>query len=297
MVHRKGGYRSEVTPPSQQDVRQSRAGRARDQRFADKAAFHGINWEHYRHYQLYDMIMSATPGEMGRQAAAWSTLATAIKQTTDGVDQTIKSLLSSWRGSAAVSAGTSATALAQWAEEASDRSARIGEGLVKYTEAVETAQHRMPPPEFASAKENFAHGYDVKASGGPSTALLLKALLSDQQPNFEKQQQSYHEAVQVMKDYAAQSQQVHDTMPWLPAERPTTPNTDSTGPQLGGSGSDGGGPGSDPPTKPPGTPGVPGTPGGQGGPSDGTTPEGVTATGPGFGGVDTSTGGPGSGYG
>src|SRR5437764_580114 len=167
MGHRKGGYRSELNPPSRRDVRQDQAGRARDQRFADKAAFNGINWEHYPHYRLYDMIMSAKPGEMGRQAAAWSTLATAIKQTTDGVDGTIKSLLQTWRGSAAVNAGTSATALAQWAEEASDRSARIGEGLVKYTEAVETAQHRMPPPEFASAKENFLHGYDVKGSGGP----------------------------------------------------------------------------------------------------------------------------------
>lgn len=287
-------YRSEMfDDPNQHEDNVRR--RSRNQRFADKAAFHGINWDYYAHHELYDMIMSANVGTMGQRAQTWKQVADGIRATTDDVQRTIQRMLNSWTGAAAVTAGASITRLTQWADEANDRATRIAAGLTRYTEAVELAQHKMPPPEFAYAKDNFTQGFDVKGTGGPSTAILIAQLLSDQEPNFKKHQEAHAEAVQVMRIYASGSQEAHNSTPGLPTPPPGGP---------------GPGPLDDPgrkeppqrvpplpippdPKRPPGPgTGVTGDLDGDRIP-DGTTPEGYTTTGPGTGFV----GGPGGGSG
>ncbi|HEV2778423.1 MAG TPA: PPE domain-containing protein, partial [Actinophytocola sp.] len=215
-------YKSEVHPDPERAAR-GRRRRRKNRHQADLGVFPAINWDHYHHYELYDMIMSARPVPMGQQAVKWRKLGRAIKETTDEVKKTLDELLGTWHGTAAVRAAESSTELAQWADTASQTAKEIGAGLVKYTDAVERAQREMPPPEFATAEQRFLEGYDVKGSGGPSTAILIRQLLDDQKPNFDKQEAAKAEAVRVMQVYGTQSQDVHDTVPRF-YDAPTLPD-------------------------------------------------------------------------
>lgn len=280
---------------------QYRRRRARNRRFAGKAAFHGINWSHYDHHELYDMIMTAKPEVMRHHAEQWRALGTAIQETTDGVRATMDRLLTTWRGSASTSAKESNARLEHWAGEAATATSGIGAGLDTYSGAVETAQRAMPPPEFAYAEQDYLAGKDFKMVAGPSQAIELDRLLDDQKPNFERHQAAHSEAVRVMTTYGGQSQVVHDDMPELPPSMPTRqqPSVTTGQPELGSPE-----PSPIPPTPPPLPYPVPpntgGSPGGPGGGSDGTTTPSFVdpATGPGSGpGSEGSRTGVGPGFG
>lgn len=290
----------------QRNMAKARNKRRRNERFAVKAAFHGINWNAYTHHGLYDMIMTANPKAMGQRAQAWSELAREIERTTGEVQRSVDRLLKTWRGAAAVSAAGSNTELAGWADEMSHRTTGIAAGLVQYTEAVEEAQKRMPPPEFASAEKLLRQGYDVIATGGPSSAYLVQALVDDQKPDADKANAAKAEAVRVMQTYGTQSQQVHDEMPYFYEAPPTAngaPDSEPIGGGDGGGGDTGGGTSPRPLPAQPG-PGVLGDTDGDGIP-DSTTAESFTPGtsgpggpgGPGYGGGTGYGGLPGGGYG
>jgi hypothetical protein len=236
---------------------------ARNKRFAEKAAFHGIRWDYYSHRLLFTMIMSAQPRDMKEKADSWKSLSEAIRQTTDDVDRTMRRLLRTWRGGASDTAFTSTESLAQWAWQASETAKRIGTGLDRYTEAVMAAQHRMPPP----VSGNSFSGY---LSGGvttPNAAMMIAELIVDQKAKDEESKAAKAEAVRVMQQYGQESQQVHGTMPAFydapnqpPGPPPVIPGpSPRPDPVLGGG------------------PGVSGDVDGDG-VSDTTAPEGFTST-------------------
>jgi uncharacterized protein YukE len=308
-------YRSEVFDDPI-DHETNRRRRARNHRYADKAAFDGVHWEYYPHHELYDMIMSANPAGMGQRARTWQQLADGITTTTDDLQRTIQHLFDTWGGTAAVRAGESITKLARWADEAGDRSTRIAAGLAKYTDAVQQAQRDMPPPEFAFAETNFSNGYDVKGTGGPSTAILVQHLLDDQKPDFDKHHAAYAKAVEVMRTYGGESQVAHNMTPALDTPQSTVqPGPLEPGQPRQGTPPIPGIPDPHDPSRPgpgnggPVPSGVAGDLNGDGIP-DGTTPGGYTspgtgpgsgpgagiAVGPGAGGAaDVTRGGPGGG--
>lgn len=260
---------------------QDRRRRAANREHAEQADFHGINWDWYSHPALYDMVMKARPDQMGERAQAWAKLGNHIKDTTGEVQDVVQALLVSWRGQAAVSAASSSTRLAEWADEASHRATEVGARLVSYAEAVERAQKKMPPPEFAYSEAAFNHDDDVMTTGGPSTAVQVRQFIDDQKPDFEKARDAKAEAVRVMQAYATQAQHVHDTMPAPFDPGPSVTHPDAVVPT--------------PPPPPPPPPPLPPQPpedgrGGSGDPGnhDGTTPEGV---------IPTTSGQPGSGPG
>jgi hypothetical protein len=221
--------------------------------------FGKANWEAYQHDQLYDMIMKADVGRMTERAVQWNELAAKIEGTTSRAQAVMTQVMAAWRGQAAVSAGESNTRLMQWAGDASHRAGLIAEGMSTYTNAVERAQSHMPQPGFSTAERNFREGYTVTGTGGPSTAILLKQLLSDGMVSHEEARSRKAEAVQVMETYEAQSKDVHDTMPEMVDDAPTTTSDDgstwSPPPDGGQGGPDGsGGPGTPtPPVTPPAT--------------------------------------------
>ena len=175
--------------------------------------FGKVNWESYQHDQLYDMIHRANLNAMGNRATQWSALAANIESTTVRVQQVMERVMGAWHGQAAVSSAASSSRLMQWAGTASQTASRIAAGMASYAEAVERAQSRMPEPGFASAERNFRNGYTVVGTGGPSTAVLLKELLSDGMVSHEEARARKAEAVAVMEAYEGQSKDVHDTMP------------------------------------------------------------------------------------
>jgi len=252
--------------------------------------FGKVNWDAYQHDQLFDMIMKANLGEMSVRASQWSALAAKIESTTGEVQRVMERVMGAWRGPAAVNSAASNTRLMQWAGEASNTANKVATGMSSYTDAVDRAQRHMPDPAFADAERNFRNGYTVAGTGGPSTAVLLKQLLSDGMVSHERARAQKAEAVQVMETYEAQSKDVHDTMPHFTDAGSTTdgqvpgwtPTPDAADPAPQG------------PTAPPsGTPGLPTTPGVR--PQDATTAAGFVdpSTGTGFGGP----GGPGGGTG
>jgi uncharacterized protein YukE len=187
--------------------------RARNQRFADKAAFHGIRWDYHSHEELYRWIHSAKPSVMGERASQWKDLGGKIKATTDEVQATVVGLRGSWRGSAADRAEQSNAALARWADQASETATQIGAGLERYTHAVEVAQHRMPPP--AHPKNTLLTSYNTNGATQPNSAAMIMSLLEDHKADDDRAKAAKAEAVQVMRQYGAESEQVHASMPWF----------------------------------------------------------------------------------
>ncbi len=196
--------------------------RKKRKRNREPGRFGKVNWEAYQHDQLYDMIHRANVGEMANRAGQWSSLAAKIEATTGDVQRVMERVMAAWHGQAAVNSAASNSRLMQWAGTASQTASRIAQGMSSYAEAVDRAQSRMPEPGFATAERNFRDGYTVVGTGGPSTAVLLKELLSDGMVSHEEARSRKAEAVQVMEAYEAQSKDVHDTMPHFSDPHPTT---------------------------------------------------------------------------
>jgi len=207
---------SERAKKRRSDLRKKRKRNRRPGRFGK------VNWDAYQHDQLFDMIMRANVGEMASRAGQWSALAGKIEATTGDVQRVMERVMGAWRGQAAVSSAESSSRLMAWAGTASQTASKIAEGMSSYTDAVGRAQSHMPDPAFATAERNFRDGYTVTGTGGPSTAILLKQLLSDGMVSHEQARARKAEAVQVMEAYEAQSKDVHDTMPHFSDATPTT---------------------------------------------------------------------------
>jgi hypothetical protein len=198
--------------------------------------FGKVNWNAYQHDQLFDMIMSADPGAMYTRAGQWETLAAKIEATTSQVQQAMERVNGAWQGQAAVSSAESNSRLMTWAGDASQTASKVAEGMATYTKAVERAQNHMPEPAFASAERNFRDGYTVTGTGGASTAVLLKQLLSDGMVSHEEGRARKAEAVQVMETYESQSKDVHDAMPQFTDATPTTAEVGDRTPSSPGPG-------------------------------------------------------------
>lgn len=272
-----------------------KAKRDRSRQRNRRVALHEkINWDSYQHHELYDMIMSAQPRAMAAQSDQWRELAGKIERTTSDAQRALTALMNTWRGTAAVAAAASTTRLMRWAGDASHTATRIAAGLADYTDAVSTAQHRMPEPGFADAERNFRAGHTVVGTGGPSTALLIGQLLSDHMVSHKEAADRKAEAVDVMNSYESDSKTVHNGLPDFEPVRPTTnpnlPTDDSTGGPPGH-------PGPRPIPPPVRPPGMPGDLDGDG-IADGTTPGGYSSPDPGSGHGTTagppSGGGPGA---
>ncbi|GAB1508168.1 WXG100 family type VII secretion target [Actinophytocola sp. KF-1] len=207
---------SEKAKKRRDDLRKKR------KRNREPGRFGKVNWEAYQHDQLFDMIHRANVGEMASRAGQWHALAAKIEATTGDVQRVMERVMGAWHGQAAVSSAASSSRLMQWAGTASQTASKIAQGMSSYAEAVDRAQARMPEPGFATAERNFRDGYTVVGTGGPSTAVLLKELLSDGLVSHEEARSRKAEAVQVMEAYEAQSKDVHDTMPHFSDATPTT---------------------------------------------------------------------------
>jgi hypothetical protein len=197
----------------------------RNQRYGDKAAFHGINWDWYHHEQLYEFAMSADTGAMRRQASDWTELGGAIGETTSQVRAIMQGLLQSWQGSSATQAAAANENLTAWAQGASETATHIGAGLHKYTDAAEFAKANMPPPDSAG----HLKGYLADGATQPNSAVMIMSLLGDQKAADDSQRAGKAEAVRVMKEYSSESQDVHNTMPWFydaPAQSQPVPIVD-----------------------------------------------------------------------
>lgn len=232
--HRRNRTWREVHGWSKQ-ARQSARKLTEEKRRNRKASRFGkVNWDAYQHEQLYDMIMKANPGAMGERAGQWQSLATRIEGTTGRVQQIMATVMGAWHGQAALSSAESNNRLMRWAGDASDTAGSVAQGMANYTAAVERAQRHMPKPAFTDAEHNFRNGYTVTGTGGPSTAILLRQLLSDGIVSHEEARARKAEAVAVMEAYESQSKDVHDTMPHFTDAASTTNDVDPWTPSPDG---------------------------------------------------------------
>jgi PPE family protein len=212
-THRKHRYYTQDHPLSAaQRRRVRRLSRIRSANNRD-ASFGKINWSAYEHQQLWDMIHSSDPATMGTAAHRWAQLAVGVDSATAEVHKTVQKLLMSWRGPSAVRAAESASKLTAWGAGASATMRDVGDGLDTYTSALLEARNTMPEPVYYSDVRHFREGYDVKASNGPSAAILADQLLDDHLPTKHQETTAKAEAVRVMERYESASKHVHDRLP------------------------------------------------------------------------------------
>jgi uncharacterized protein YukE len=206
--------------------------------------FGKANWNAYQHYELYNMIMKADPRQMYERAEAWKTLSGDIESTTTQVQKVMEQAMTGWQGQAAVNAGTSTSRLMQWAGEASHTAGTVAANMSDYTDAVASAQRRMPDPAFTTAEQRFRDGYTVMTTGGPADAVFLKQLTTDGMVGHQEAHERKAEAVAVMEEYESHSKNVHDGMPHFADAEPTTkPQAAFTPSQPTGAGGGAGGSG------------------------------------------------------
>jgi uncharacterized protein YukE len=206
--------------------------------------FGKANWEAYQHYELYNMIMKAEPKQMYRRADDWKELSGAIDRTTSEIQKVMEQAMGVWQGQAAVNAGASTTRLMQWAGTASHTAGTVAARMSDYTDAVATAQRRMPDPAFATSEQRFRDGYTVMTTGGPADAVFLKQLTSDGMVGHQEARARKAEAVAVMESYESHSKGVHEEMPHFTDAGPTTKDAPAWTPTTtdpGGGGAGGGG--------------------------------------------------------
>ncbi|TDQ05492.1 WXG100 family type VII secretion target [Labedaea rhizosphaerae] len=175
--------------------------------------FGKVNWDYFSHRQMWDMVQSAKPQQMYDKADDWSNLATAIDSTTRGVQGTMQKLMTTWRGSAAVSASESNSRLTQWGGEAGNTAVAIGTGLKHYADAVTHAQATMPEPVDYVAERRLAEGYAVNVTDPELHSYLLKHLADDHMATQEQAKTAKAKAIQVMSGYEDRSYEVHDKLP------------------------------------------------------------------------------------
>ncbi len=241
--HRRHHTWNETHHKDAADRRHARRRTAERHRNRTPGRFGKVNWEAYQHDELYNMIMKADPRQMYERARAWKDLAGAIEHTTGEVQRIVQQVMGSWQGQAAVNAGSATTGLMQWAGAASHTAGTVAARMSDYSEAVATAQRRMPEPAFATAERNFRDGYTVTMTGGPADAVFLRQLLSDGMVSHEQARARKAEAVAVMETYESHSRAVHDEMPHFTDPPPTTTATPAWTPadDPGGGGGAGGG--------------------------------------------------------
>lgn len=193
--------------------RRKRRIRRRKERNRLLESFGQINWDVYEHRQLWNMVKSARPSEMGSKAYTWADLAKKADAATEAVQKTARRLLMSWRGESAVTAADAISELTRWGASASGTARTIGDRLDTYTHAVQEAKRRMPEPVHPVAEKWFDDGRDVTVLEGPAGAYMLEQLLDDHEPTKREQQRRKQEAVEVMQSYEVTSRSVHDTLP------------------------------------------------------------------------------------
>ncbi|MEV4315335.1 PPE domain-containing protein [Actinocrispum sp. NPDC049592] len=193
--------------------RDLRIKEGRNHNWRDDDVFATINWRVYEHRELWDMIQSATPGQLGGMADRWKVVSDGVGSATSAVRKIVERLGQSWRGPSAAEATASVSALANWASGASERAQSVGQGLHIYTTAVERAKHTMPEPVHYYAERWFREGYNVTTLDGPNGLYMLKALLDDHLPTKHEAKEAQEKAILVMKEYEATSRGVHSGLP------------------------------------------------------------------------------------
>jgi uncharacterized protein YukE len=269
MANHHGKTWTDVHGKSRKQIRQeARAHKLQQKQYKH---FGKVNWDYFSHRQMWDMVQSAKPQQMYNKADDWSTLATDIQSTTRGVQGTMQKLMTTWRGSAAVSASESNSRLTQWGGEAGNTAVGIGTGLKHYADAVSHAQSTIPEPVDYVAERRLAEGYAVNVTDPEQHAYLLKHLADDHMATREQAKTAKAKAIQVMSGYEDRSHDVHDKLPEFQQAPSMAPHAGTavapTSPLPGGGGSH---------TPPP---NVPTGPGGNGPSTPPNTNDG-TSTGP-----------------
>lgn len=193
--------------------RRKRRIRRRKERNRLMESFGQINWDVYDHRDMWNMVKSARPSEMGSKAYTWADLAKKADAATEAVQQTAQRLMMSWRGESAVTAADAISELTRWGASASGTARTVGDRLDTYTHAVQEAKRRMPEPVHPVAEKWFEDGRDVTVLEGPAGAYMLEQLLDDHEPTKREMQRRKQEAVEVMRSYEDTSRSVHDTLP------------------------------------------------------------------------------------
>lgn len=206
-------HRYKPQRPRRVTPRDRRIRKGRKQNWRDDDIFATINWRVYDHRQLWDMIMSAQPAQLGAVAAGWRAVGHGVGVATDDVNKIVRRLRDSWRGPSAAQAATSVSALVDWADGASQTAHSVGQGLEAYSSAVERARNKMPEPVHYYAEQAFKDGYNVKTLDGPNGVYLVDALMDDHMPTKREARDAKEEAILVMKEYEATSRGVHTGLP------------------------------------------------------------------------------------
>lgn len=190
--------------------------------------FGKVNWDAFSHRQMWDMIQTAKPQQMYNKADDWTDLATRIGGTTERVQNLMQKLMTTWRGSAAVTASQSNTRLTEWGGQASNTATGIASGLQHYADAVTHAQTTMPEPVDYVAQHRLAEGYAVKVTDPELHSYLLKNLADDHMATREEAKTAKARAVQVMNGYEDRSHQVHEKLPEFQQAPSMAPRQSST---------------------------------------------------------------------
>ncbi|MET0235468.1 MAG: PPE domain-containing protein [Kibdelosporangium sp.] len=224
-MERRNRYKSE-DQPGYRPRTSKRVRRQRDRSYRHDGTFPaGINWRHWRHTQLWDMIKSAAPPQLGQVAHKWGTVASGVDTTTAEIHDIVQKLMHSWKGPSAIQAAQSVTALTRWGAEACQTAYGVGRGLDAYTSAVERARNRMPEPVHYNAERAFEDGYDIKALDGPNGLYIADNLINDQLPTKRQAEKAYEEAIEVMREYESASRETHETLPSTFAPAPPVTST------------------------------------------------------------------------
>ncbi|WP_410566897.1 PPE domain-containing protein [Amycolatopsis sp. cmx-4-61] len=178
-----------------------------------EATFGRINWDSYEHRELWDMVQSAVPAELGEHAAWWKEVAAGVTSATEEVSALVGKLQESWQGPSADQAATSVDRLTGWAATVGENARRVGSGLDTYTSVVSEARHRMPEPVHYWAERWFRQGYAVKRLDGPEGTYMLDQLLDDKLPTKKEADDAKAAAVRVMEQYESASHEVRHRLP------------------------------------------------------------------------------------
>ena len=120
--------------------------------YGDSGGSGQVDYSQYSHQELYNMVQTGSPGNLGGASADWTNHATTFSEAADLLNQGL-GLQSEWQGTAAETFFAQVQSVANKAQNSADSATSTAAALSTASDALSTARSNMPavPSELEQA--------------------------------------------------------------------------------------------------------------------------------------------------
>ncbi len=127
--------------------------------------FDAIDWQHYPHQDMWNMIMAADPVAMFEEATKADDLATAMGDITIFLNRIAQNVVGAWSGPAAESAAAQIKRFLDWSDGTANTVTGVARLLSTYAHILNRAKLSIPVPDGSAGSRTHAQHVMENHSG------------------------------------------------------------------------------------------------------------------------------------